>query len=203
MEVTLSPEGTKELGRAFRNAALFASKDAYRPTIAAARLEIEQHSVKLVATDSYRLIIETVTFDTDASNQPVDFGELAGQAFSIPRDVLLAIGKQVKPAKSLFVLSIEPLGSEIVLSVTDGSTKSEYKSLDVGRYPEYAQLDREDIGGAETFACNPRFLADIGKVEAKDHDTTTPVRVYAIDNMKPIIFTMPGIRILLMPVRVS
>ncbi len=188
---------------AIRAAAIVRSRDTYRPAICGVLLDVTpDDGVRVVATDSYRLMTATVR---DAFADPVQF--------VIPGDMVPALAKIVTVAQSRKMSAGEQVrvivtldNHDIVATVTVGGTTTCTAGRDDGlTFPNYRALTPEHT--CEHGAYNPAYLADLGKLaQAGAFDSATPVVTVSTHPIKPSIWTITDDRLaityVLMPMRV-
>lgn len=194
---------------AFTNAALFCGRDKMRPILCGASVEWTPRQVRVVATDSYRLLVQEIPRDhEDDAGHDVEGERL------ISRDDLIMFTKQLKACDKLFLgLRSFPClafgDGDVTVKTAFGSFTAKTAPFD---YPNWRQLGSHEVQvpgvtGVSTLV-NPAFLADIGKLHHLEVNKQASVCISpAVDHLKPFGFEVShggaGFRMygLLMPVR--
>jgi DNA polymerase-3 subunit beta len=189
---------------------LAAGKDDTLPTLASVRVEWDSESVRVVATDRYRLVVATIDRQDGMGHDARSNGyqNTADGAVLIDRkdaaDLVKVLPKFARRGTVNLVAVSVVAGSVIVEG--DGWSRSMMTVL--GEFPKYRTLiPTEDMYGAvETVAYNPKFLADIGKLPAEKN---TPVRLFFTKPERPMVAKLTpdnGVSeylYMLMPVRIT
>lgn len=192
------------LQAACKNAVLFSERSELRPVLHGALFELEKDLVRVVATDSYRLLVQE--FPAECSG--IDIRD----KFIVDRDDLAAWAKVKVPAndKRPPVLEFTGEGSDrSIVASFPGSTLT--GRLVDGDFPNWRQLVEKPSECGAPALFNPAFLADFGKLEPLSGESRArwngAVRVMLNENgLKPARFelTQQGsacVYGLLMPVR--
>jgi DNA polymerase III sliding clamp (beta) subunit (PCNA family) len=201
--MNLTFESATSLYRAIAAVDVARGRDTYRPILENILFEhdIVANTLRLVATDSYRLNIAEIPMGGvlgSRSSEPVMIGG--------DYKALLAMLKAAKNTAVTITTSED--GHDYVFA-TAGSAITMHKSE--GTFPDYRQLIPAEFGNEGT-AYNPKYLSDIGKAAMLFAGETaktasTPVRLQT-DLHKPGLFKTVyhetgELQQLLMPVRVS
>lgn len=162
----------------FKQAAVFASKDKYRPILCAVLVEIEGDDYRLVATDSYRLI--AFEKGCPSEKKAASYIVKASEASSVrASDVSIEIIKFEKDANLL----------EVRITDKNRKARTEYWSTVEGKYANWRQLipdSFEDEGS--TFGLNPMYLKDACSVIGKIYDKKTPIKMFPTKPGKAVYF---------------
>jgi len=177
---------------AIRAADVARSTDRARPMLTHVLLDITpDDGVRIVSTDSYRLVLASIpNLPADPVQQVIPC-ELVAMLSRVK--IPASVRKSAYPAAGL---TITTDGRDLTAAVTvDGSTTSATASANVGEYPRYRQLvPVEHVHEAAAF--NPTYLADIGKVaKAGAYEPTTPVRCVSMQDGKPAVWTITDHRL--------
>lgn len=192
---------------AFTNAAAWCSKESMRPVLHGASIEWTDSLVRIVATDSYRLLVQ----ELPRNGQPGD----EGQAI-VGRDDLVMFVKYLKAADKLFLgLPSFPCllfdDRTVTCRTAFGSVSG--RLIDA-EFPNWRQLGSDGpvetgTAGVST-AVIPKFLADFGKLAHLNGDKNACLIIEPAETaLKPFRFELKhreaGQRVygLLMPVRTS
>lgn len=143
-----------ELARIIGNASLASSKDSTLPILNTVRLELADGGLRAVATDRYRLFID--------SAELIDTAATDSATFSLHLPDATALCKILKGEKSL---SVSVTIADNALHVQAGSTSVRYTAVD-GDFPRYGTLvPSKDAGEVSApFGLNPQLLAALSKV---------------------------------------
>lgn len=202
------------LASALTNAVVVASDDYSRPILCAAYVvKSGADTIDIVATDSYRLVVTTVRdVDGVADFAPVLIEDL--------KNLVAAVKRSDLPTVSLTHDSMTNTASVWAGDIGDTPYPLHTVPTNEGQFPKYEGLipSAEAFDGPVSFmpAFNGQFIGDIAKLCDPEIGYTLgnrrdagPVRMYAIDALKPALFTIGGpagaarVTYLLMPVRVQ
>jgi hypothetical protein len=203
-----------ELARALKNAALFTSRGTERPVLCHIQLEAAPPVLRLVATDSYALIVE----DLGVSELTAVPAELEGQVghidTSLPafKALLTVLGAKTHAANApnvTITFGEVPYGTTTQIRLYGTDEPSFIFPALSGSYPRWGQVVRFDVtpglhDGGE-LGIGRAQLARISKVvPAGDAKVDNPLRLSAEDDRRPMTWRLGStIRIAQMPVRLG
>lgn len=189
-------------------ASVAAGKDDTLPTLTGIRVEWSSLSVRMVATDRYRLVrAEWCPKDGQDPAAPV-------VAALVPAAELVAYVKAL-PKPSRFGLAptvlIHPEDGQVRFTCVthEGEVSRTIRTLE-GEFPKYQSLIPTEFAGldGDGIGVNPRYVADVAKMPLVKKDS--PVRVRFTSAGRPMVWepTAPldsGVQwlYLLMPVRIG
>jgi DNA polymerase III sliding clamp (beta) subunit (PCNA family) len=188
--------GAQELGRVLHNAALFASKDTYRPILCGIEVSING-KIEATGTDSYRLGHDECPTLTGS-----------GEATMVleAKDVA-AIAKELLKAHERFEVTVttRPADSETTeVTIAAGNRIWVLKSV-YGTFPQWRMLIPAEYatGEVSTIGLNADMLASFAKVKS-DASPKGTMRLRFLSPTKPVVVNIgtsfSGVQ---MPVRMS
>lgn len=188
-------------------ASVAAGKDDTLPTLTGIRVEWDSLSVRMVATDRYRLV------KAEWQAKPGEHAVTEGAAL-VPAAELVAYVKAL-PKPSRFGLPptviIHPEDGQVRFTCVthEGEVSRTIRTLD-GEFPKYQSLIPTEFAGldGDGIGVNPKYLADVAKMPLVKKES--PVRVRFTASGRPMVWepTSPldsGVTwlYLLMPVRIG
>lgn len=163
----------------FKQAAVFASKDKYRPTLCAVLVEIEGDDYRLVATDSYRL----VAFEKGCPS------EKKAASYIVKSEAASSIRTS---DVSVEVVKFEKDANLLEVRITDKKMKVRTEVWDTheGKYPNWRQLIPRYIEeDGHHVSLNPTYLKEACLIGEKVYGKNTTIRVMPNENpTKPTFF---------------
>jgi DNA polymerase III sliding clamp (beta) subunit (PCNA family) len=175
---------------------LAASTDQARPLLTGVLVDTCADGVRLVACDSYRLHVVTITTERVAIGEPFAPVNIpAGDLVRIVKGTPRVRRGDTEPAVR-FVLETGGRSVRIDTITPDGASTAQVRLLE-GDYPQWEQLFPPDRDGfpleeSEPVAWNPAYLADIcAAAKAIGADWVKLARL--VDNRKPTLFTAHGV----------
>ena len=188
---------SEPLIRGLNNALLFAGKDKTIPALMNVRFDFEAPELRLVATDRYRLIVETV------KSSQLHNAEQPNFAFSMRRDDCLALLSALKANKSTEVSMTYIVGSDNV-AIRSGNWSSTYATDVDNQFPAWEQLLPKvgDEVSTNEIGFNPVFFSDFAKVKTPVSKPYIRVNLYGPRKPTRVEFEQ-GPLVLLMPHRMS
>jgi DNA polymerase III sliding clamp (beta) subunit (PCNA family) len=190
-----------DLLRGLSNADLFRSRDETRPVLQSAELTfVDAETIRLVATDSYALIVETVPAEVPE--------EMVGQK----RLVNLVDAKPMVvglKANGKYGATMIELDQRVGITFEEIGSGATYTHKVEGSFPNWEMLVPTEFRPAEEmFALGLWQLARLGKVKVADtkvNDTTVCGKFYVAGSTKPVKVEIArgAVWCLVMPVRTS
>lgn len=187
---------------------LAAGKDNTLPTLASVRLEWDEHELRVVATDRYRLMVATAERQGAMSHDSRCNGFIPtgdGAVLIDHRDAadLAKVLPKFTRRGLMELVNVTVLGDRVMV---EGNGWSRSLTVVQGEFPKYRSLIPTEFAPVDNVAYNPKFLADIGKIPV---DKGTPVRFRFVSESRPMVAFLDGANgvseymYMLMPVRIA
>jgi len=186
--ITLERADAKQFVSAVRAASIVRSKDATRPAIHALLLEnTPDDGARLVATDSYRLVIVPVSLPS----LPVGEWMLDGDLVA---GLVKATPATVRPYITSLALNFNDRGTLASVTLTAGDgTATSWTNREVGQFPNYRAVTRETGVTGEVVGFRPAYLADLNAIAREfgaKQDGDACVRLTSSSADGPAVFSL-------------